>query len=63
MTQNDPFLSPGHKYRLDTNTKTKAMMISRKRQPPTLTLIIEGVLIQSVNTFKYLGVILSNNLT
>ena len=44
------------------NTKMKAMMITRKRNPPLLALTIDGKLIENVKSFKYLGVILTCDL-
>ena len=43
--------------------KMKFMLISRKRQPPIITISINGIPIQQVASFRYLGVILSQDLS
>ena len=50
------------KLRLNV-TKTKSMVMSRKRKPLTLNLSIEGSPIAQVDTFRYLGVQISSNLS
>ena len=42
--------------------KTKSLLISRKRQPPTLALEVNGVPIETVSSFRYLGVTISGDL-
>ena len=48
--------------RLNT-TKTKAIVISRKRHPPVLNLSLCGAKIEQVTSFKYLGVTISQDLS
>ena len=43
--------------------KTKLVLFSRKRHPPPITLSIDGTPILQVNSIKYLGVILSHDLS
>lgn len=43
--------------------KTKSMVISRKRRPPTLSLRIDDRPIDQVDSFRYLGVQISSDLT
>ena len=44
-------------------TKTKEMVVdSRRSQPPLLPVSIEGVSVEVVNTYKYLGVHIDNKL-
>ena len=43
--------------------KTKCMLITRKRKPPPLDLKIDDVSIEQVNNFKYLGVVISSDLS
>ena len=43
--------------------KTKCMLITRKRKPPPLDLKIDDVSIEQVNNFKYLGVVMSSDLS
>ena len=43
--------------------KTKLVLFSRKRHPPPITLSIDGTPIPQVNSIKYLGVILSHDLS
>ena len=50
------------KLRLNAS-KTKCMLISKKRNPPNLNLNIDGVNIERVQHFRLLGVIISNDLT
>jgi len=50
------------KLHLSAN-KTKAMVVSRKRIPPCLDLVVEGFHIQAVSTITYLGFTISFDLT
>ena len=43
--------------------KTKLVLFSRKHHPPPITLSIDGTPIPQVNSIKYLGVILSSDLS
>ena len=43
--------------------KTKSFVISRKRNPPTIKVYVEEASLKQVSTFKYLGVVISGNLT
>ena len=54
-----------HHYLALNAAKCKYMIISRKRvrNDPTLPLTLNGVALEKVDTFKYLGVLLSNNLS
>ena len=46
-------------------SKCKCMMISRKRSPtlPSVPLLLHNLPLSKVNTFKYLGILLSDNLS
>ena len=43
--------------------KTKIVMFSRQRHPPPISLTLEGIQIPQVDSVKYLGVILSKDLS
>ena len=46
-----------HNHLLLNTTKTKEMVVDfRRSQPPLLPVSIEGVSVEVVNTYKYLGV-------
>ena len=46
------------------NVKTsKLMVISRKRSPPSLYITLKGSPVQQVSTYKYLGVLVSDDLS
>ena len=44
------------------SSKSKSLLISRKRQPPPLAIEVDGVPIEPVHSFRYLGVIISEDL-
>ena len=44
------------------NNKTKSLLITRKHHPPTLALVVDGMPIETVISFKYLGVTITNDL-
>ena len=48
--------------RLNSN-KTKALLVSRKRKPPALALRLNDCAIEQVEPYKYLGVLISSDLS
>ena len=44
------------------NNKTKSLLITRKRLPPILALVVDGMAIETVTSFKYLGVTITNDI-
>ena len=43
-------------------SKSKLLVISRKRNPPAVTLLVDNILIQQVDSLSYLGVTITNDL-
>ncbi len=43
--------------------KTKALVVSRKRQPPSLSLVVNDYPIEQVKSIRYLGVVITDNLS
>ena len=41
--------------------KTKSMVVSRKENRPSLGIIVDGKILEQVNSFKYLGVTITDD--
>lgn len=48
--------------RLNTS-KSKCLVISRKRNPPTPTIKVDGAALEQVSSFRYLGITIDSNLS